>query len=116
MKEFTYKEKIATLKLLDEIIHADKKVDEREVKYFWEVATSFGLDEGCKVEVDEMPTTETLSVIGGMADDQKELVSQKMGRMVVIDEDINYNEVVLYNGFCKTFGIEKEFDRDEYPF
>ena len=38
-----------------------------------------------------------------------------MGKMIVIDEDINYNEVKLYNAVCDSCGIGKGFNVDDYP-
>ena len=38
-----------------------------------------------------------------------------MGRMIVVDEDINYNEVTLYNSFCESCGIKSSFNIEEYP-
>ena len=38
-----------------------------------------------------------------------------MGKMIVIDKDINYNEVKLYNTFCKSCDIGKDFNMDDYP-
>lgn len=35
--------------------------------------------------------------------------------MIIIDEDINYNEVKLYNTFCKSCDIEKNFNINDYP-
>ena len=38
-----------------------------------------------------------------------------MGKMIVIDNDINYNEVKLYNAFCESCDIEKDFNVEDYP-
>ena len=116
MEEFTHKEKIATLRLVSEIMYADQRIDEQEVKYFWELTKSFGLDESCKAEVDNLQTEEALSAVSCMSEEQKGFVAQMMGRMIVVDRDINYNEVVLYNSYCKGLNIDKEFDADDFPF
>jgi len=47
--------------------------------------------------------------------DQKGEVAKMMGKMIVIDKDINYNEVKLYNAFCESCDIEKDFNVDDYP-
>lgn len=38
-----------------------------------------------------------------------------MGKMIVIDEDINYNEVKLYNAVCESCNIEKDFNAEDFP-
>ena len=38
-----------------------------------------------------------------------------MGKMIVIDEDINYNEVKLYNTFCESCDIKEHFNVNDYP-
>ena len=38
-----------------------------------------------------------------------------MGKMIVIDKDINYNEVKLYNAVCESCNIERDFNVEDYP-
>ena len=47
-------------------------------------------------------------------DDQNIYIGTKNG-LIVIDKDINYNEVKLYNAFCESCDIEKDFNLDDYP-
>lgn len=35
--------------------------------------------------------------------------------MIVIDKDINYNEVKLYNAVCESCNIERNFNIEDYP-
>ena len=42
-------------------------------------------------------------------------IAKMMGKMIVVDEDINYNEVKLYNAFRESCDIEKDFSVDDYP-
>ncbi len=115
MEELKYNEKIAVIKVLTEILNADNIVHENEVKYMNEVVQSFGLDETSKAEVGSLMTLQALSIIRGLSSAQKREISQMMGKMIVIDEDINYNEVKLYNAFCESCDIEKDFNVEDYP-
>ena len=115
MEELKYNEKIAVIKVLTEILNADNIVHENEVKYMNEVLQSFGLDETSKAEVDSLITLQALSIIRGLSSAQKSEISKMMGKMIVIDEDINYNEVKLYNAFCESCDIEKDFNVEDYP-
>ena len=45
MKELTYNERIAVMRILWDIILADKRVDSREQVLFGEIAESLALDE-----------------------------------------------------------------------
>ena len=80
-----------------------------------EVISSFGLDEEYKTEVDSLVTLQALSTIREMMVDMKSMVAQMMGKMIIIDKDINYNEVKLYNTFCELCNIEKDFNAEDYP-
>ena len=76
---------------------------------------SFELDDTYKAEVGNLMTLQALSTIRGLAADQKSEIAKMMGKMIVIDEDINYNEVKLYNAFCESCNIEKDFNINDYP-
>ncbi len=114
MEELSYKAKIAVIKILKEIMNADKIVHEKEKEYLDEVIKSFNLDDNYEVEVNGLMTLEALSTIREMMVDKKAMVAQMMGKMIVIDKDINYNEVKLYNAFCESCNIDKDFNVDEY--
>lgn len=115
MEEFTYKDKIAIVKVLTEIQHADSIVHDNEIEYMNEVITSFNLDGNYQSDVDNLMTLQALSTIRELSVTQKEIVAKMMGTMIVVDKDINYNEVKLYNAFCESCDIEKDFNVDDYP-
>lgn len=115
MEDFAYKEKIAIVKILTEILHADNIVHDSEVTYLNDVVQSFKLDDGYIDDVDQLITLQALSIISYMSVKQKGEVAKMMGKMIVVDEDINYNEVKLYNAFCKSCDIEKDFCVEDYP-
>lgn len=115
MEELTYNAKIAVLRVLKEILNADNIVHESEVAYMNDVIKSFGLDESHKSDVDNLMTLQALSTIRELSVDQKGEIAQMMGKMIVIDKDINYNEVKLYNAFCESCDIDKDFNVSDYP-
>jgi len=115
MEELTYNAKIAVIKVLSEILHADNIVRDSEVEYMNEVISSFNLDDSYKKDVEKLITLQALSSIRELTVDQKGEVAKMMGKMIVIDKDINYNEVKLYNAFCESCDIEKDFNVDDYP-
>jgi len=115
MEELTYKAKIAVIKVLSEILHADNIVHDSEVEYMNEVIKSFNLDGNYQSDVDSLITLQALSTIRELSVEQKGKVAKMMGKMIVIDKDINYNEVKLYNAFCESCDIEKDFNVDNYP-
>ena len=115
MEELTYKAKVAVIKVLSEILHADYIVHDSEVEYMNEVIKSFNLDGNYQSDVDSLITLQALSTIRELSVDQKGEVAKMMGKMIVIDKDINYNEVKLYNAFCESCDIEKDFNVDDYP-
>ena len=115
MEELTYNAKIAVIKVLSEILHADNIVRDSEVAYMNEVISSFNLDDNYKTDVENLITLQALSSIRELTVEQKGEVAKMMGKMIVIDKDINYNEVKLYNAFCESCNIEKDFNVGDYP-
>ena len=114
MEQLTYNAKIAVVKVLNEILNADSIVHENEVQYMNEVIRDFGLEEKYEDDVKSLMTLQALATIRELDVNQKEMVAKMMGKMIVIDNDINYNEVKLYNAFCESCNIEKDFNVDDY--
>ena len=114
MEQLTYNAKIAVVKVLNEILNADSIVHENEVQYMNEVIRDFELEEKYEDDVKSLMTLQALATIRELDVEQKEMVAKMMGKMIVIDNDINYNEVKLYNAFCESCNIEKDFNVNEY--
>lgn len=115
MKELKYNERIAVMRILLDIIMADNRIDGREKQLFEETGKELGLDESAKQEVESLNSLLALAVIHDFTPEQKAEFAKLMGRMIVVDKDINYNEVRIYhvvNEFCH---INVEFKIDDYP-
>ena len=115
MKELEYSAKIAVMRILNDIVYADNVVKVVEVNYMNEVASTFELADDYINEVNNLVTLQALSIVRALSADVKEKIAQLMGKMIVIDEDINYNEVKLYNAVCESCNIEKDFNVEDYP-
>ena len=115
MKELTHNAKIAVLRILNDIVNADNIVKDVEIEYMDEIVRSFKLADNYMNEVNSLVTLQALSIVRTLPTDKKEKIAQLMGKMVVIDEDINYNEVKLYNAVCESCNIEKDFNIEDYP-
>ena len=115
MDNLTYNAKIAVMRILSDIVHADNIVKDVEVNYMNDIAHSFELADDYMDEVNGLVTLQALSIIRVLPSDIKEKIAQLMGKMIVIDKDINYNEVKLYNAVCELCNIEKDFNVEEYP-
>ena len=114
MEQLTYNAKIAVVKVLNEILNADNIVHENEVQYMNDVIRDFGLEGKYEDDVKSLMTLQALATIRELDIELKEMVAKMMGKMIVIDNDINYNEVKLYNAFCESCNIEKDFNVNEY--
>ena len=115
MKELTHNAKIAVLKILNDIVNADNIVKDVEVDYMNEIARSFDLADNYMFEVNNLVTLQALAIVRTLSTDLKEEIAQMMGKMIVIDKDINYNEVKLYNAVCESCNIERNFNIEDYP-
>lgn len=114
MEELTHDAKIAVLRILNDIVNADNIVRDVEVEYMNEIARSFELADNYMDEVNNLVTLQALSIVRALSVDLKEKIAQMMGKMIVIDEDINYNEVKLYNAVCESCNIERDFNVEDY--
>ena len=115
MEEFADNTKIAILKVLTDIINADNVVHEKEIEYIDELVKQFGLDDSYKTEMNKVVTLQALNTLRQLDSNQKEQIAAMMGKMIVIDKDINYNEVKLYNTICESCFINKDFRVEDYP-
>lgn len=115
MEQLTYKERIAVMRILQDIIWADNKLDNREKILYEKIFKDFGLNESAKHDIDKLNSLLALTIIYDFTREQKESFAKLMGQMVVIDEDINYNEVKIYNVVNEFCNIKVEFNIDDYP-
>lgn len=115
MEELTHADKIAVLRILNDIINADKIIKDVEVDYMNEIACSFELADDFMNEVNNLVTLQALSIVRVLPAELKEKIAKMMGKMIVIDKDINYNEVKLYNAVCESCNIERDFNVEDYP-
>lgn len=100
---------------MNDIVNADNIVKDVEVDYMNEIARSFELADNYMVEVNNLVTLQALAIVRTLSTDLKEEIAQMMGKMIVIDKDINYNEVKLYNAVCESCNIERNFNIEDYP-
>ena len=115
MKKFTYAQKISMMRILMDLVLADGRIDERETAFFDRIAGLLGLDNNVRKDVDKKNSLLALTEISDFDQNQKQELSKLMGQMIVVDKDINYNEIRIYNvvnEFCK---INVGFDIENYP-
>ena len=115
MSNMEYNVKIAVLRILKEILNADNVVHKKEVEYMNEVACAFNMSDNYDEEVDKLSILQALVTIKSLAIDEKTEIAKLMGKMIVADENINYNEVKLYDAVCVLCNIEKDFKIEDYP-
>ena len=115
MEHIASNEKIAVIKILIDIMNADNIVHESEVAYIHDVLHAFCLTEENLSDAESLTTEQAFSIIKKLPQYQKEEVAKMLGKMIVVDQDINYNEVRIYNDFCEACDLGKAFDIDEYP-
>ena len=114
METFDYNAKIAILRILQEIMNADNFVHENELDYLYKIMTQFKLDTNHISEVNKLEMAEALDEVRTFTPEQKIMTARMMGKMVIIDHDINYNEVLLYNDICHSCDIDNEFNVGNY--
>lgn len=115
MENLKYIEKIAVIRILEDLEMTDRRVDPREEEYLWDIKTKLGLGEGVEDDIRKMSALFALSIIEGLPDKNKAEFSRMMGRMITVDKDINYNEVRVYNVVKEFCDMKDDFEMDDYP-
>lgn len=110
MVEYTYQQKIAIMRILLDIIHADGIIDARETFFFEKLKDELQLAEEDHEIVKKKNSLLALTQIKLLDEEQKEYFAKLMAQMIIIDEDINVNEVAIYNVVSEFCGINKEFN------
>ena len=109
MVEYTYQQKIAIMRILLDIIHADGIIDARETFFFEKLKDEFLLAEEDH-EVVKKNSLLALTQIKLLGEEQKEHFAKLMAQMIIVDEDINVNEVAIYNVVSEFCAINKNFN------
>lgn len=109
MVEYTYQQKIAIMRILLDIIHADGIIDARETFFFEKLKDEFQLAEEDHEVVKKKNSLLALTQIKLLDDEQKGHFAKLMAQMIIVDEDINVNEVAIYNVVSEFCAINKNF-------
>lgn len=108
MNTFNYQQKIAMMRILLDIINADGRIDSREEFYFNQLKDEFQLSDNSHIDVDEKNSLLALVQVKSFSDEQKDLFADIMARMIVVDEDVNANEAIIYDVVKEFASINKE--------
>lgn len=111
MNAFNYQQKMAIMRILLDIIHADGRIDAREVFYFNQLKKTFELSDESHKDVNDKNSLLALVQIKNFDNEQKNYVADLMANMIVVDDDIDRNEVAVYDVVKDYCGIKKQFNR-----
>lgn len=107
--ELSYQQYVSMMRILLDIIHADGRIDAREEFYYNELKDEFHLTDEDHAVVEKKNSLLALAQIKEMNDDEKDYFAKLMSRMIIVDEDINVNEVAIYELVCEFCGIKLSF-------
>lgn len=107
--EYSYQQKIAMMRILLDIINADGIVDTRETFFYNQLMVEFEMNLEDKNIVNEKNSLIALAQLRKMSAIQREYFAELMSKMIVVDEDININEVTIYDVVKQFCNIETSF-------
>ncbi len=110
MTNLSFQQKIAIMRILFDIINADGRIDARETFYFNKIAKMLDLTEKDRIAINDANSLLCLLELNSFNDNQKIEIAKMMGQQIVVDEDINVNEMAIYELVCKTCGIDIKFE------
>ncbi len=111
MNKFNYQQKVAMMRILLDIIQADGRIDAREMYYFEQLKIKFEIIEASHKDIEEKNSLMALAQVKMFDSEQKDYFADLMANMIVVDEDIDANEVMIYDIVREFAGITKGFDR-----
>lgn len=113
-----FQQKIAILRILLDIINADGRIDERETFYFNKIAKVLDVPEESLKDVTEANSLLSLLELKDLTEEQKMKMATMMGEQIIVDQDINVNEVAIFDFVCSICGIDIDLkdviDQDVY--
>ena len=117
--EYTFQQKIAIMRILLDIIHADGIIDARETFFFNKLKEKFELQDEDHELVKSKNSLIALSQIKLLSDEQKADFAGLMSDMIIVDEDINANRlpymILLLNSVESIFPLKIQQVRNIYP-
>jgi len=110
MKQLNLLQKIALMRILLDIINADGRIDSRETFYYNKIANILGMTDDDKKYANQANSLLSLLQLKEFSNEQKKFVAEVMGQMIVVDEDINVNEMAIFELVCDTCNIHISFN------
>lgn len=107
--EYTYQQKIAIMRILLDIVQADGRIDARELYYFEQLKEILQLTDKDHKAVENKNSLLALTQVREFTKEQKDKFAKIMSKMIVVDEDININELAIYEVVQEFCGFEKKF-------
>jgi uncharacterized tellurite resistance protein B-like protein len=92
-----YNQKISVMRILLDIIYADGRIDYRENLLFDNMLAKLNLPMEAKEQIQKKSSLIALLDIKNFNKEQKISFAKLMDKMIKVDEDINVNEVAIYD-------------------
>ncbi len=102
-------QKIAVMRVLLDIIYADGRVDIRETAYYSDLLNELHLSSEFEELIQRKSSLIALLDIKNFTLEQKEYFAAMMDKMIKVDQDINVNEVAIYDVVIEFCGIPIPF-------
>ena len=107
MKPFNYQQRVAVLRILQDVIYADGRIDIRETELFEKLKQELCITEQIQEDVQSRSALLALCQVRALDAEQKSYLVELMRSMIVIDEDIDSHEVLVYDLVCNVIGSER---------
>jgi len=107
MKPFNYQQRVAVLRILQDVIYADGRIDIRETELFEKLKQELCITEQIQEDVRSRSALLALCQVRALDSEQKSYLVELMRSMIVIDEDIDSHEVLVYDLVCNVIGSER---------
>ena len=106
--EFTEKEKLAMVKMIDYVILADSQVAPGEMNLLTQLMERFNFDTFFIGKARDLKKTEALEILGKMELEKKKVVAKLLDEVAISDGFLHEKEVNLIMETLQHIGMENE--------
>jgi uncharacterized tellurite resistance protein B-like protein len=112
--KYTLLEKLAIVKVLDEMILADKIEDPKEREYLNNVATELQITPEFTIESRQLRNAECLDILRRMEPEKKDKFTQMLREITEADGHADPAEVNMMIGIFESLGLNEQDERPVY--
>ncbi|ANQ52419.1 TerB family tellurite resistance protein [Flammeovirga yaeyamensis] len=101
ISDFNFDEKLSFIKVIENMIHADCKVEQEELMYFEQLKKRLSFTNDFVEEAKRLDTMKCVEILKLMSNSKKQIVYDSLVELANVDDEFHPNEKVLIDNLCQ---------------